>query len=722
MIRYAVLLFLALAQPVLGQTARVISGEHEGFTRLVVELPGLSGWTLGRTPMGYGFTPTGPEPPDYDLGRVWDLIPRTRLQSLRIDPASGALQLALACDCHVFPFQYRPGVVVLDIKDGPPPPGSAFEQAFSLQPLAVPAPPDPAPPDPAPTVAGYDWLADLPAATDRTAPTMDLPELATGSVSLQPLRDQLLAQISRGAAQGVVDMQLPGKSTKVEDPGLTDLPWSQIHIGEMPGVEASAGGGDTEPVVLAECAPEEMLDLPSWGEGKVPLDLLSAGRSGFMGEFDEVQIEAALQAVRTHLYLGFGAEARQYALLLPPAEAPPELAYYRSMSHLVDGESDPATPFATMLPCDGAAALWAALALERLPLGPEVNVAAILRSFTALPAHLRQSLGAPLAERLLARGDADAARLIRDSMERAPHSDPADIAHLDAKAALHADLPEAAQVHAETAVAEAGSDIAPLITLVEAHARRAEPMLPEAAATLQAVLGESAGRPDEAAIRRALALALALSGQTAEAFAAAGPAVPEDLWRLAGQLAPDDAFLAQAVLAPDTGTPDFPLDLRAQIGRRLLDLGFADSAMLWLGGIVDSDPGAVRLLAAEAELARGDAQAALRHLADLDLPEADPLRAQAHLGLGAYEPARKALLASGEADRAARLLAWERDWAGLSAEGEEPWRAAADLLVSPPLKPEAGLLAAGNRLAEDGASARAAIAALLAAVPAPADP
>lgn len=716
MIRVLLLLLLALAHPALGQTARVTSGEHDGFTRLVVALPGSSPWILGRTAMGYGFAAVGAGQPDYDLGRVWDLIPRTRLQSLRIDAESGALQLALACDCHVFPFEYRPGIVVLDIKDGPPPAGSVFEQPFGQGATAPPAPPDPVP------IAGYNWLADRPPATGGPRPRMDLPELATGSVSLQSLRDQLLAQISRGAAQGIVQMEMPGKAPRVPNPGLTDLPWSQIHIGDLPGIAASPGGGSTRPVIPTVCLPDKMLDLPAWGEGRAPLDLLSAARSGFYGEFDEIEPRAAIEAVQGFLYLGFGAEARQVASLVPAAVAPPELAHYRSMSHLVDGDSDPDGPFATMLPCDGPAALWAALAADRLPLGPEVNVDAVLRSFLALPAHLRQGLGPVLADRLLARGDESAARVIRDAMERAPHSNRAEIAHLDAKVDLQAERPEAAQGHAEVAVAAAGSDAAPLVTLVEAHSRRAEPISPEVVATLQSVLGESEGRSDEAAIRRALILALALSGRTDEAFATAAIAPPPDLWRIAGQLAPDDDFLAHLVLGPEVPPPAVPGDVRRQIARRLLDLGFADPALKWLGPPSKSDPPEHRLLAARAELARGAPQDALARLGDLDQGEAATLRAGANLQLKAYEPAREALIATGQTDLAAQALVWGQDWRALSEEGDATWQAAAELLAAPPPESDPGLLAAGNRLAEDGAAARAALEALLAAVQVPAAP
>ena len=720
MIRLALLLLLALALPALAQTslaqtASLRSGEHDGFTRLVVEFPSASGWTLGRTPMGYGFAFAGPSQPDYELGRVWDLIPRTRLQALRVEPGSGALQLSLACDCHVLPFEYRPGVIVLDIKDGPAPAGSGFEQPFDPGSAeVVPAPPV--------DVAGYDWLSDLPGTTGSGRAPLDLPELATGTVSLEPLRDQLLAEISRGAAEGVVDMELPGKPPKVADAALEDLPGSHIHIGELPRVAASLGGGSTEPAILAECAPEKMLDLPAWGDGQSPLDLLAGGRSGFYGEFDAVKIDTVLDSVRRHLFLGFGAEARQYAALIPAAEAPPELAWYQSMSHLVEGESDPATPFAKMLPCDGPAALWAAFALDRLPKGKDVNIEAIQRSFLALPPHLRTALGAGLAEKMLARGDDAAARLIRDSMERAPFADPVAIALMDAKAELHAGRPEASRDHAKAAVAKAGSDIAPLITLVDTHLPRAEPLSPDVAESLAAVLGESAGRADEPAIRRALVLALALSGQTAAAFEASEGAAPPELWQVAGRLAPDDDFLAHAVLAANQDPPGIAPEVRGQIARRLLDLGFADSALQWLGPLGSEPAAGARLLAAEGELARGDARATLALLGGLDLPEARTLRGRAHVQLGDYAPARALLLAAGDTEEAARLRTWTQDWPGLSAEGNEPWKTAATLVVRPDPEAGAGLLARGTRLAEEGTGAREAVAALLAAAPSPVAP
>ena len=197
MIRLLVLLAV-LSSPAAAETARVASGEHADFTRLVIELPAPSDWTLGRTAMGYGFATLAKAQPAYDLSRVWDRIPRSRLQALRADPANGALLLTLACNCHVFPFEVQPGMVAMDIRTGPAPPGSAFEAAFAPATAAQPR-------DRGPRVRSalaYDWLGLPPAPSDREMPrTLGL-KLGVETARLEPLRDELLLQLSRGAVDG----------------------------------------------------------------------------------------------------------------------------------------------------------------------------------------------------------------------------------------------------------------------------------------------------------------------------------------------------------------------------------------------------------------------------------------------------------------------------------------------------------------------------------------
>jgi hypothetical protein len=116
-----------------GQTAaqelRVRSGEHEGFSRLVVEPPSGTGWTLGRAGAGYELR-FDDERLGFDLSRVYDMIPRDRLAAITAGSAAGSLALGLGCDCHAVAFQTAGGLVVVDLRDGPPPEDSEFEAAL----------------------------------------------------------------------------------------------------------------------------------------------------------------------------------------------------------------------------------------------------------------------------------------------------------------------------------------------------------------------------------------------------------------------------------------------------------------------------------------------------------------------------------------------------------------------------------------------------------------
>lgn len=700
MIRHLIAL-LALAGPACADTARVLSGEHDTFTRLVVELPDDSGWSVGRTAMGYGFAAVGAAQPDYDLTAVWDRIPRTRLQSLRVDPATGALLLSLACPCHVFPFEYQPGMIVLDIRDGPPPPGSSFEMAFAPPGSAAPRPAG----RPERAAVAYDWIAaDL--KTPAPSLALDLPTTAAVA-NLDPLRDALLRQISRGAADGVIDMQLPGKVSMPE--AAAELPdQARVTLGELPGLVVRGAGAET--ASADACLPDSALSVADWGKARRPLDLLAEARSGLFGEFDILDQEAVLRAVRVHVYLGFGAEARQYGALLSPP--PGELLPLLSMARLIDGETDPSTPFAGMLACDGAAALWAALAYDRLPAGSRANTDAIVRSFVALPAHLRSLLGPRLAE-VLREDHPDAARMVRDALERTPDVPTETIALLDAETDLVSGDPTAALTHAADAVASGGATTESLLALVEAHFRSGTPLDPKVVDAVQSLAGEVRGTDAEPAVQRAVVLALALSGQVDKAFARVSPTGQDlaDLWKVVAERGEDNEVLARAILPDGDTPPEVGPDTAERLAVRLMDMGFPDAARDWLGPSGLDDPEPRRLIAARIELARGDARQALTLLQSLEGEEAARLRAQAQMDLGALDQAQETLSDIGETDEATRLAVWQADWADVEAGGDSRWAPAAGLAATSTVT-EGGPLTRGALL-DGSAATREAISTLL---------
>lgn len=717
MIRTSVLL-LVLATPAWTETAKVRSGEHGDFTRLVIELDTPVTWTLGRTETGYAFATSDVVQPTYDISGVWDLIPRSRITDVELDPKTGALSFDLGCECHIFPFETEPGNVVLDIKPGPPPAGSTFEEPFAIAGSEGSVADETGRP-------GYDWLAErvsggMAIASRAARVPFPLP-LETGSVSLEPLRDELLRQIARGAADGIVDMELPGKPQVVKDTDPEVLPWSNVHTGDAPGVivtdpDAFVEGSRPESV----CPEPVLLDLPAWGGTLPPAAMLAQSRTGLYGEFDEPQTDAILHAVKSLLYLGFGAEAVQTANLAL-ATAPDDLAYYRSMGKIIDGEADPTTPFASMLDCDGPAALWAALARDRLPAGKGVRRDAILLAFTALPAHLRQQLGPSLAEKFLALDDIEAARVVRDAMERAPEADEAAVALLDARTDLRQENAEAAQTHAETVVAIDGDGPEGLITLVDTHVLTLDPLGPETAEALRALQGETSGTSEGSSIDRAVVLALALSGQFDAAFedpAASGQSVG-DLWRITVKRATDDEFLLKAILPVGSTAPPVDHDLARSIADRVLSLGFPDAALTWLGPVFPESPPDDRRLAAKALVAQGDARSAVSMLAGLKDADAEAIRANALLQLDDAAAAAQSLAAAGDAESAVRVSPWKEDWANLDPALPGPWLQAADTVTGPADDAAPGLLGRGGQAVEASVASRAAIEALLTSVAAP---
>ena len=100
-----------------------------------------------------------------------------------------------------------------------------------------------------------------------------------------------------------------------------------------------------------------------------------------------------------------------------------------------------------------------------------------------------------------------------------------------------------------------------------------------------------------------------------------------DLWAVLAEMGPDSAVITHAIL-PAPPAPSAAEQTRLQLAKRLTDLGFGAAAQIWIGS--DGDP----LALAAAELAAGQARAALTRLAGRPGAGAAALRARALLALG----------------------------------------------------------------------------------------
>jgi hypothetical protein len=152
MIRAAlVMLSLLLApQPAGAETVRVLSGEHPGFTRLAFVFEAPTAWRFGRVDPGAdaegGQGAANGEGArfyelrleragiDLDISQVFRRAPRTRLSDL--ETRGDVLRLIVAPGHRAVPFDLRPGAMAIDIRTGPPPPDSPFEQRLAPEPTA----------------------------------------------------------------------------------------------------------------------------------------------------------------------------------------------------------------------------------------------------------------------------------------------------------------------------------------------------------------------------------------------------------------------------------------------------------------------------------------------------------------------------------------------------------------------------------------------------------
>ncbi len=723
------LLVWCLGLPAAAQVVRVASGAHDGFSRLALQLPAPADWHLQRVADGYELRISGQN--RYDISNVYRFIGRERLAAIWADPNTGALKLSLRCNCHAIPFAYRPSVIVVDLRDGPPPPGSAFElgaDGLPMPPLAVQAPPRPRP-RPAGT-RDYDWMAIALERQKRAAARLSGEAEAVAAPvteevphSAEPLREALLLQMSRGAAAGLVQMDgaLPGPRVK----GAAGVTTSQILITDAPG-QLSAR---LEPVAAAgqSCPTAEQLALQDWApKGLVALALAPA-RAGLLAEFDRPDPQAVGRATRFLLAIGFGAEARGM-LDAFPADLP-DAPLWRSLSYILDGERDPSPAFRGLAACETPAALWSLLTDPGPTAGDAIAMQAALAAFSALPPDLRELIGPPLAERLLSIDRKAAAETVRGAVVRAPGARSPRVRVMEADLALARGDSAGAEALARPVVEAPGpSTPEALAALVEARVAQNLSVSPEEVTTLEALLRERAGDASAARLTYALTLARAASGNFEAAFSglAAAPVAEARLWEMLAQGGSDDALVTVALSRRPTVAA---IAQAHRIAERLIGLGLGKAADVWLAALPDPDP----LLSARAALAEQDGRAALRRLEGSAAPEADHIRVAALTLLGADAEAAEVLSRIGDAPARQKAEVRARDWAGVAANGGDAWRKIAGIMVPPsaadptgappaegtPPIGEPGPLARARALAEQSADDRARIEALLLAVAEP---
>ena len=664
----ALVAFPANAEPV-----RVLTGEHEDFTRIVLPFSAPADWSLFRTEGGYGLS-VGDRTPTYDLSRVFDLIPKTRLRSIHVNPATRDLNLGVACLCHVEVAEQSDGVLVIDLHDGPGNPDSPFEMSRAgvvADPLRQILPPRPKPRKDRETGLEYDWLAGL--ENDGAETAQESAEISSDDHT--DFRHAVIQALARGASQDLVRMT-PSATEEIASPPPVQAGTAGWRL------PSSSGGPSVINPIL--CSDPKEFDLPSWATEGNAAQQISAAKAAILQEFDKVDEVHLLAAIRTHVYFGFGAEARQMIAEFSPG---PSFPILEAMAYIVDGDQPADKAIADQVRCGGAASLWAILADDNSKTDDPKIADDIALAFLALPRHLRALLGPPLARKLRAGGFDDAAEMTLSSLERSGEDGATDATRLR----LQSELLSGQHTANLDQLSQDDNSVETLILRAEAAFQQRQAPDPKAITLLEAAMFTADKDVDASALNRSLSQLLALSGEFRRAFelVTEDAATTQDLWALITESSAPGDFLDEAGRVSTPATLSLPPKIREAVATRLLDLGLPELAEPWA-----TPPASNSVLLARLALAKSDGRAALDRLSTETSADADDLRRQAYLAIGDTNAAVNLLIEQGNSEEAARLRRWA-DLPPTESDDEiTPWAALADLAVLDSLSGPATLASA----------------------------
>jgi len=402
---------------------QINSGEHEGFTRLVVTMPSPEReWSLTGDKKTWALSIDG-KGVHYETEGVFSKIARDRLTSLQ--DRDGSLQLGLACNCSVNAYTFASQYIVIDIADPVAQPANVATTIHHFPHIF-------AEPDVNSRHAGLSEPQDgTPSVSPETSGALDLGAILVTQARVGSAQEALLKEISRAASQGVLkpigaqepDLKTPpfadhgARLTDTEPQNPAPQPEEQLNLNVKSSVMDSKTLAIVEQSLSFEtkrCRDDSVVSIKDWGNSQTFAQQIAFLRSGLVSDIDIVDQTTSNQLAKAYVHFGFGAEAIQ---VLNLTDRTPETRIVESLAHII-GNATPrrANPVLGQSSCSGNVALWAVLSGDSSV--QDLNENAVLRSFSALPFHLRAMLAPKLSGRLIELGHNDSAALVLQMVDR----------------------------------------------------------------------------------------------------------------------------------------------------------------------------------------------------------------------------------------------------------------------------------------------------------------
>jgi len=690
----------------------VISGEHADFSRLVFQYPDTEEWTISRFDEGYILETTSRDY-DYNVTKVFDLIPKARIVKLASDP-DGALKIFTNPGFHLDAFDLRAGRLVVDIKDGPASAGSKFELPkeqnhqtntqveLKVSSIATTLSAGKALPNlltlnemanGAPLPILSDTHTNQPTENNYFSPIID--PLSNQKLRVLEMEEALFSQISRAASQGLLEADLPDKDNAIEatsrlqntvKPTIPEIPrqpeiQDKMHIRvrtavDRDQIQSIASQAD---VSGFSCPANTFLAIENWGEPPQDQLLLSEFRSSVLGEFDQSLVQGVEKLAKYYLYLSFGAEAK---MVLDEFEVfVPNTQFLRLIADVMDeGYSDSYGLLSDFSQCSASAAFWAAAASKDLNNASNIIGEQVASYFSGLPLHLRQHLGPQLSERFLEIGDTNTARLIQNALSRvdAKHGDVFELLSAEMQIS-DGNIDQAISTLTDISQKDGPSSAKALIRSIDVRTEQGQSIDRKTAELAEVLMIEHRGTPLEKDLARVSILARIFSGDPSTALEALARPSTQDLLTMDDQIKlvntaavkftttfDDLMFAKEALVLNDTGADRYLTDdTKSQITKRMLSIGFPDLASRFANfdeGLTDHK----RLLLGQIAMQSGTQTDAIIYLLGIEGQEAARLRAELYLELGMPQKAADEFTLSNQniaADNASFLA---EDWDSLA--------------------------------------------------------
>ncbi|MFC6689099.1 hypothetical protein [Jhaorihella thermophila] len=609
MTKLAVRILVALLFPTFAAAAglKVQSGEHDGFTRLVLPLPSGAVWDVTEKHRSVEIRILSNDA-KFDTSQVFRKISKDRISGIRELEQSGGLILDLACTCTVSSFVESGNYLVVDIKDQTSrPPQPSFYRVLPQNTPAYrflasregPAPEDSeshAPKHPSPEYARSEISRN-----SREGSTIEsiLTELGLAKVWRRNLRQHIEA----GAAVGLLSRSSAENArNRTRPPAPKDNPIhsanmqaSKTHLELEPFNTAgthlsvkSARQTDIAPFEQAEktrCGGAHLVDIASWGAPEDFSAQIGSRLPALFSQSGEISKSAAIDLARIFLFWGLGEEAARIVERLPDDDSIVEAIL--AIAELLQDTNARGDYFAGQTNCNSVSAMWATIATVNKD--SKINTKAVLQAFSKLPVHLREVLGSTIATRLKDGGEETAAGVVARMLKHAPDKGVIPAPHARFLGTESTELFDHAGLEGNERT-NALSAASAVMELIEQNRHSARPVSRELVDLVSSFVVEFRGSTLEPELLRTQAVALSLAGDFPAAMRVVGldqPTVKKlnnftdaqlQVLTLLVQRADDIDFLQHALPLTSLQVAALPASLRHSMADRLASLGLDGEA------------------------------------------------------------------------------------------------------------------------------------------------